>query len=310
MILTDKSNIVFPRDFNDTMLESLQYDIFSFIAQADIMRQSDKYLMKVEDFDTNFVSSLNLLRDSEEFFDVTLVSDDEIQIQAHKVILSASSPFLRNVLKFNKNTCPLLYIRGATNSILSKLVEFIYKGEATVIKNDLDSFLKLAEDLKVTGLSEKDAVTRNIWNSMELKTNKDKRKKKNLDNTENTEQESSEEENQEYRETDEETQELSLDLKLENGKTNSEIVDIAGEAVEDKTTSELDAKISEMMEKENHMWHCKICKFSRPKKSHLQVHIEIHHLDFVHPCNFCEHTNKSRQSLFAHVKKFHSTTKL
>merc|ERR1712183_239694 len=155
------------------------------------MRHSDKYLMKVDGFDANFISSLNLLRDSEEFFDVTLVSDDEVSIQAHKVILSACSPFLRNVLKFNKTTSPLLYIRGATNSVLSKLVEFIYKGEVTVVKNDLDSFLKLAEDLKVTGLSEKDAVTRDIWSSMELlgvqnnvKTFEKKQEKTELDSKE------------------------------------------------------------------------------------------------------------------------------
>jgi len=263
------------------------------------MRHSDKYLMKVDGFDANFISSLNLLRDSEEFFDVTLVSDDEVSIQAHKVILSACSPFLRNVLKFNKTTSPLLYIRGATNSVLSKLVEFIYKGEVTVVKNDLDSFLKLAEDLKVTGLSEKDAVTRDIWSSMELlgvqnnvKTFEKKQEKTELD--------SKEEENVKDKKASEE--------KL---NPNVDTVDITGVVVENvfekENTTELDAKIMEMMEKDNKMWHCKICSLSRPKKSHMQVHIESHHLDFAHPCNFCEHVTKTRSSLFQHVKKFHST---
>ena len=82
------------------------------------MGDSSKYLMKVDDFDANFVSSFSLLRDSEELFDVTLVSDDEVPIQAHKVVLSASSPFFRNVLKFQKVATPLLYIRGVTNNVL------------------------------------------------------------------------------------------------------------------------------------------------------------------------------------------------
>ena len=51
--------------------------------------------MRVDDFDANLVTSLSELKDSEEFCDVTLVSDDETPFQAHRVILSASSPFFR-----------------------------------------------------------------------------------------------------------------------------------------------------------------------------------------------------------------------
>ena len=41
-------------------------------------------------------SNLKLLWDSEEFLDVTLACDDD-QVQAHKVILSAASPFFRQL---------------------------------------------------------------------------------------------------------------------------------------------------------------------------------------------------------------------
>merc|ERR1719245_62230 len=136
----------------------------------------NNYLMKVDDFDTNFVSSISLLRDSEEFFDVTLVSDDEIPIQAHKVILSASSSFFRNVLKFNSGPSPLLYIRGVSSTVLTNVVEFLYKGETTVTESDLDTFLKLSEDLKVTGLSDNDEVNPYIWTNVEEKENQSRKK--------------------------------------------------------------------------------------------------------------------------------------
>ena len=51
------------------------------------MTSSEKYCMRVDDFHANLVTSLSELKDSEEFFDVTLVSDDETPFKAHKVIL-------------------------------------------------------------------------------------------------------------------------------------------------------------------------------------------------------------------------------
>ena len=122
------------------------------------MTQYAKYSLKSGDFEANLVASLDELRESNEFFDVTLVSDEAIPIQAHKVVLSASSIFFRNVLKNNKNTSPLLYIRGLTNIELGNVVEFLYKGEVTVEQENLEHFLRLSKDLKLKGLYENEEV--------------------------------------------------------------------------------------------------------------------------------------------------------
>ena len=53
----------------------------------------EKFCLKWNDFKANVSSSFNVLRKEEELFDVTLVSDDEHHIAAHKLILSASSEF-------------------------------------------------------------------------------------------------------------------------------------------------------------------------------------------------------------------------
>ena len=42
-------------------------------------------------------SILKHLFETEEFADVTLVCDDQIQIPAHKLVLSSHSPFLENL---------------------------------------------------------------------------------------------------------------------------------------------------------------------------------------------------------------------
>jgi len=88
-----------------------------------------------------------------DFFDVTLACDDE-QIQAHKVILSACSPFFRNVLRRNPHQHPLLYLKGVKYTDLQSVLNFMYHGEVNVAQEELNSFLAVAEDLRVKGLTQ------------------------------------------------------------------------------------------------------------------------------------------------------------
>ena len=45
---------------------------------------SEKFSLKWNDFQKNVSQSFGLLRQEEDLFDVTLVSDDEMQIPAHR----------------------------------------------------------------------------------------------------------------------------------------------------------------------------------------------------------------------------------
>ena len=51
---------------------------------------------------------------SDEFTDVTLVTDDKKTIKAHRNILSACSPVFKNILQMEitNNTHPIIYLRG------------------------------------------------------------------------------------------------------------------------------------------------------------------------------------------------------
>merc|ERR1712086_725714 len=97
------------------------------------------------------VSSLKHLWDDQEFLDVTIACDDD-QIDAHKVILSAASPFFRTLLKRNPHSHPLLYLRGTTKKQVQALLEFIYSGESQVEEVELKGFIALANSLQVKGL--------------------------------------------------------------------------------------------------------------------------------------------------------------
>merc|ERR1711936_1052034 len=112
----------------------------------------EKLCLQWNDFQTNLTSAFGDLREDKEFTDVTLACEDGQQVEAHKVVLIASSPFFLNLLKRNKHSHPLIYMRGVKSENLTAMVDFFYHGEANVFQEYLDSFLNLAEELQLKGL--------------------------------------------------------------------------------------------------------------------------------------------------------------
>jgi len=114
---------------------------------------SEKFCLRWNDFESNISVAFRELRDDKDFFDVTLACDDE-QIQAHKVILSACSPFFRNILRRNPHQHPLLYLKGVKFTDIQSVLNFMYHGEVNVAQEELNSFLAVAEELRVKGLTQ------------------------------------------------------------------------------------------------------------------------------------------------------------
>ncbi|XP_023339235.1 protein tramtrack, beta isoform isoform X13 [Eurytemora carolleeae] len=114
---------------------------------------TEKFCLKWNDFESNISLAFREIRDEKDFFDVTLACDDD-QLQAHKVILSACSPFFRNILKRNPHQHPLLYLKGVKYSDLQSVLNFMYHGEVNVAQDELNSFLAVAEELRVKGLTQ------------------------------------------------------------------------------------------------------------------------------------------------------------
>jgi len=118
------------------------------------MASSEKFCLRWNDFESNVSSAFRDIREEKDFFDVTLACDDDSQIQAHKVIIAACSPFFRNILRKNSHQHPLLYLKGVKYKELISVLNFMYQGEVNVAQDDLNSFLAVAEDLRVKGLTQ------------------------------------------------------------------------------------------------------------------------------------------------------------
>jgi len=125
------------------------------------MGSSEKFCLRWNDFERNISGAFRELREDKDFFDVTLACDDD-QIQAHKVILSACSPFFRTILRRNRHEHPLLYLKGVKYVDLVSVLNFMYHGEVNVAQEELNSFLAVAEDLKVKGLTQNSSDANSI----------------------------------------------------------------------------------------------------------------------------------------------------
>ena len=113
---------------------------------------SEKFCLKWNDFETNVSKSFGLLRNEDYLHDVTLVCDDNSQVSAHKLVLSASSDFFKTMFKNNKHQNPLICLEGVSSKELTDIIDYMYHGEANIFQEGLDRFLSIAQRLKIMGL--------------------------------------------------------------------------------------------------------------------------------------------------------------
>merc|ERR1712004_243026 len=119
------------------------------------MAQGDQqqFCLRWNDFQTNMVSSFKHLRDEKSFTDVTLACDGQT-CKAHKMVLSACSPYFKSLLEENPAKHPIIILKDVPFNHLTAILEFMYAGEVNVAQDQLPAFLKTAERLKVKGLAE------------------------------------------------------------------------------------------------------------------------------------------------------------
>ncbi|XP_011063281.1 PREDICTED: broad-complex core protein isoforms 1/2/3/4/5 isoform X2 [Acromyrmex echinatior] len=112
-----------------------------------------QYSLRWNDFQSSILSSVRQLRDVEDFVDVTLACDS-CSFTAHKIVLSACSPYFRNLLKANPCPHPIVILKDVASSDMESLLRFMYHGEVHVGQEQLPAFLKTAQMLQVRGLAD------------------------------------------------------------------------------------------------------------------------------------------------------------
>ncbi|XP_063225304.1 uncharacterized protein LOC134532625 isoform X3 [Bacillus rossius redtenbacheri] len=117
------------------------------------MTDEQQFCLRWNNFQTNITSQFEALRNEELFVDVTLACEGQ-RLKAHKVVLSACSPYFKELFTSNPCKHPILFMRDVEFCHLRALVEFMYAGEVNVAQAQLTAFLRTAESLHIRGLTE------------------------------------------------------------------------------------------------------------------------------------------------------------
>ena len=224
----------------------------------------ERFSLKWNDFQTTVSNSFRLLKQEKDFFDVTLVTDDQKQIQSHKVVLSACSSFFKPILQNNIHSHPLIYLSGINSINLQFIIDYVYEGEVQLFQEQLDSFLEAAQKLQIAGLLsnqkdeigklDDDFVTETKFNNREV--------------------------------VEDENNFKVSGINSQNKKVrNKTIVTVSGH---DK--DEVKKKIEDIMTKEDDFFKCTVCGKMSKDKSNMKKHIEIHIEGLSYVCEFCNTT--------------------
>jgi len=117
---------------------------------------AEKFCLRWNDFESNISAAFRDLKGDKDFFDVSIVCEGEGVIEAHKVILAACSPLFKSILRRMGSSMQnrmFLYLKGVKAVEMEAVMNFMYFGEVNVAQQDLNSFLAVAEELKIKGLT-------------------------------------------------------------------------------------------------------------------------------------------------------------
>ena len=245
----------------------------------------EKLCLKWNDFQDNVLASFGELRGDMDFSDVTLACEDQ-HFQTHKLILASCSPFFKTMLgKVKKHQHPIIYMRGLRAKDLEAVVDFIYFGEANIFQADLESFLSIAEELKLKGLVGNDEKpSSGIAQTFAQKPAVIKAKSETSSNPPRCV-------GDEYR-TPPEGYGALVSIEPRSTKLSH-------------TDKEIAMMIDSMIKKQDNIYKCTECEFKSKYLSHLKEHVQKHIDGLEFPCTSCGKIMRSSGVLRQHFAKFH-----
>ena len=243
----------------------------------------------------HILNSINL---NDNFANVTLKGEDKESFEAHKLVLGASSPVLKELLIDVKETNIVLLLSGYKNQVISDLMQFIYFGEVYVKCEKILDFLDILRQLEIdVGDNFAEKFVTNIT-SEEEKPTKDEvafqNKKEKIRKLENSEEFIDDDELERYG--------FQRQISVNMDGTYCKICNSSF-----KSTFGLKTHNDSIHLKIKHI--CTICERSFAQKASLNLHIRSLHDGIRHKCDFCNHEATTKGNLKLH-SKMHMNSKI
>ena len=179
----------------------------------------------------------------------------------------------------------MIYLNGVEFKQLNHVLDYIYEGEVQLYQEDLDSFLDVAQKLKINGLiggqeEKKEGIQDNV-----------KEKDEKVENLENT--------HTSY------TRDIELlpDSEMRSHKVDRTVSVIAQQG--SNVYEEAKKAVDQLIMKVGDSWVCKTCDKSAKTNCQIRKHAEIHIEGLSFPCQICGEAFRSRILLNNHVTRKH-----
>ena len=251
----------------------------------------EKYSLTWHTYSDHLKSMMRELMMNEDFSDITLVTEDKKHIKANINILSACSPVFKDILRKEKNSNQIMYLRGVQFSEMESIMQFIYLGEATFYEERMDEFLSVSKSLEI----------RELCNA-ETKSNDE------------PDDETSQNEHEIPTELVEEHTVISDQMNIHAPKERQKSV------VNDNGRHECDQchkTYSGPGGLYNHKqsahqgvkYACYHCNYQATSQGSLTIHIQSRHEGIKYACDQCDYQATSRGNLTIHIQSRHEGIK-
>ena len=244
---------------------------------------------------------LNYCNEETDLRDVTLVCDDSQQIEAHKFILSARSPFFKKILasdRYNQQHA-FIFFCDYLKSDIEAVLEFLYLGEVTVSVEGLKNFINFTKLLEIEGIDTKPVI------DVKTESPKDNHRSQDVGET------GGETENvKTYTNHGTDIQKLEETVSSKNSITLTEINDYTDINIKNSYMEQLEEKSNEMDEcfsKIDGLWECKVCEKTFIRKDHIKSHVKLHKPAAKIPCPQCHQILGNKDYLRKHLSYSHSS---
>ena len=223
---------------------------------------------------------MHIMKTDDTFTDVTLVSEDGRKVRAHKVVLGASSPIMRDMM--TREDTSIVDLKGIALEEINSILQFIYLGEATLQPERMEVFLDAAQKLQIKELCKESEMEFEKINTLNFEP--EQIKKEVVMNQAN--------------------HQSALTTPLQSVH---ESVRYACNQCDQQFTRQRSLTGHIQSKHEGIKYACKQCNYQASSQSNLTMHKYALHEGLKYACNECDYQAGFRSDLARHFKSKHLT---
>ncbi|XP_076222207.1 uncharacterized protein LOC116434039 isoform X27 [Nomia melanderi] len=117
------------------------------------MEDDQQFCLRWNNHQSTLIQNFDTLLESGTLVDCTLAAEGKY-LKAHKVVLSACSPYFEGLLSQHYDKHPVFILKDVKFKELKAMMDYMYRGEVTISRDQLAALVNAAESLQIKGLSE------------------------------------------------------------------------------------------------------------------------------------------------------------